>query len=56
MSLKGLSGTREQEQRIKIISQGPFVLNLISFIAFYSAKKDLSMILNRFLIIVAKVN
>jgi len=33
----------------------PKGLNLISFIAFYSAKKDLSMTLNSFLIIVARV-
>ena len=33
----------------------PSGLNLVSFIAFYSAKKDLSMALNSCLIIVAKV-
>ena len=55
MSLKDLFGPREQEQNYFSGFLCPRGLILISFIAFYSAKKDLSMTLNSCLIIVAKV-
>ena len=54
MSLKDLSGPRKNLNYFSgfLCPRG---FNLISFIAFYSAKKDLAMTLNSCLIIVAKV-